>query len=84
MKMNHRYIDSTVRTTGNCVVTCTTSNRVGIRAAIAPMMADTTFYQAIPCLLDSLPAPPRAHAEALQAAQTAAKSPLALVARSSV
>lgn len=41
---------------------------VGIRAAVAPMMADTTFYQAIPGLLDSLPEPHRAQAEALQAA----------------
>ncbi len=41
---------------------------VGIRAAVAPMMADTTFYQAIPGLLESLPEPHRGHAEALRAA----------------
>lgn len=41
---------------------------IGIRAVIAPMMADTTFYQAIPGLLDSLPEPHRNHAAALEAA----------------
>jgi len=41
---------------------------IGVRAAVAPMMADTTFYQAIPGLLDSLPEPHRSHAEALRAA----------------
>ena len=41
---------------------------VGIRATIAPMMADTTFYTAIPGLLDSLPEPHRSHAAALNAA----------------
>ena len=43
-------------------------SEVGIRAVVAPMMADTTFYQAIPGLLDSLPEPHRGHAEALRAA----------------
>ncbi|MGQ0656173.1 MAG: amidohydrolase family protein [Betaproteobacteria bacterium] len=32
---------------------------VGIRAAIAPMMADRSFYQAIPGLADALPGPLR-------------------------
>lgn len=40
---------------------------VGVRAVLAPMMADTTLYQAIPGLLDSLPEPHRSRAEALQA-----------------
>jgi len=35
---------------------------------VAPMMADTTLYQAIPGLLDSLPEPHRSHAEKLRAA----------------
>ena len=41
---------------------------VGLRAVVAPMMADTTLYQAIPGLLDSLPEPHRGHAEKLRAA----------------
>jgi cytosine/adenosine deaminase-related metal-dependent hydrolase len=41
---------------------------VGLRAVVAPMMADTTLYQAIPGLLDSLPEPHRSHAEKLRAA----------------
>lgn len=41
---------------------------IGVRATVAPMMADTTFYRAIPGLLDSLPEPHRSHAEALRAA----------------
>lgn len=41
---------------------------VGIRAAVAPMMADTTLYRAVPGLLDALPEPHRRHAESLQAA----------------
>ncbi len=39
---------------------------VGMRAAIAPMMADRSFYQAIPGLADFLPEPLRASALAVQ------------------
>jgi len=39
---------------------------VGIRATIAPMMADRSFYEAIPGLLDALPAPLRAQALAIR------------------
>src|SRR3954453_23730315 len=35
---------------------------VGLRAAIAPMMADRSFYEAIPGLADALPEPLRADA----------------------
>jgi guanine deaminase len=35
---------------------------VGVRAAIAPMMADRSFYEAIPGLADALPEPLRAEA----------------------
>ena len=35
----------------------------GVRAVLAPMVADRSFYQAIPGLLDALPAPLRAVAE---------------------
>ena len=35
----------------------------GVRAVLAPMIADHTFYQAIPGLLDALPEPLRAAAE---------------------
>ncbi len=41
---------------------------VGVRVQLAPMMADTTFYRAVPGLLDSLPAPHRERAEAMAAA----------------
>ena len=41
---------------------------VGVRAVVAPMMADTSLYQAIPGLLESLPEPHRSHAEKLRAA----------------
>ena len=40
---------------------------VGIRAAIAPMMADTTFYRAIPGLIEAMPPELRAKAEAINA-----------------
>jgi cytosine/adenosine deaminase-related metal-dependent hydrolase len=40
---------------------------VGMRAVVAPMMADRTFYQALPGLLDAIPAPARAAVEALRA-----------------
>ncbi len=39
----------------------------GMRAVIAPMMADRTFYQAIPGLLDALPEPMRAKMAAITA-----------------
>ena len=41
---------------------------VGVRAMVAPMMADRLFYQAIPGLLDSIPAPLRGRVEKIQAA----------------
>src|SRR5580698_5220483 len=41
---------------------------VGIRAVIAPMIADRSFYQAIPGLLEMFPAEQRAVAEALRTA----------------
>ena len=41
---------------------------VGMRAVIAPMIADRTFYQAIPGLLDAFPAELRAIAEAMRTA----------------
>jgi 5-methylthioadenosine/S-adenosylhomocysteine deaminase len=40
---------------------------VGIRAVIAPMMADTTFYSAIPGLIDAMPAGLREKAQAMRA-----------------
>ena len=40
---------------------------VGMRAVIAPMMADRTFYQALPGLLEAIPQPARASVEALRA-----------------
>jgi 5-methylthioadenosine/S-adenosylhomocysteine deaminase len=40
---------------------------VGIRALIAPMMADTTFYSAIPGLIDAMPAGLREKAQAMRA-----------------
>jgi guanine deaminase len=39
---------------------------VGMRAVIAPMMADRSFYEAIPGLLDAMPAPLRERAEAIR------------------
>jgi guanine deaminase len=39
----------------------------GMRAVIAPMLADRSFYRAIPGLLDALPDPYRAHLVAAQA-----------------
>ena len=41
---------------------------VGMRAVVAPMMADRTFYRALPGLLDALPEPLRGQAEAMQTA----------------
>ncbi|MGF1551455.1 MAG: amidohydrolase family protein [Paracoccaceae bacterium] len=43
---------------------------VGMRAVIAPMMADRTLFQAIPGLLDSLPEPYREKARAMATAPT--------------
>jgi len=40
---------------------------VGMRAVIAPMMADTTFYSAIPGLIEAMPAGLKEKAEALKA-----------------
>jgi guanine deaminase len=40
---------------------------VGMRAVIAPMMADTTFFRAIPGLIEAMPAGMREKAEALKA-----------------
>jgi 5-methylthioadenosine/S-adenosylhomocysteine deaminase len=39
---------------------------VGMRAVIAPMMADVSFYRAIPGLLDAMPPPLRERAEAVR------------------
>jgi guanine deaminase len=39
---------------------------VGMRAVLAPMTADRTFYQAIPGLLEALPAAPRRDLEKVQ------------------
>lgn len=39
----------------------------GLRAVIAPMMADLTLFQAIPGLLDALPEPQRSEAAAMRA-----------------
>jgi guanine deaminase len=41
---------------------------VGMRAVIAPMIADRSFYQAIPGLLDAFPVDQRALAEAMRTA----------------
>jgi cytosine/adenosine deaminase-related metal-dependent hydrolase len=38
-------------------------SEVGVRVVLAPMMADTTLYKAIPGLLDALPEPHRGHVE---------------------
>ncbi|MEM8794426.1 MAG: amidohydrolase family protein [Pseudomonadota bacterium] len=40
---------------------------VGVRALIAPMMADMTLYRAIPGLIDALPEPHKARAERMAA-----------------
>src|SRR5262245_62670391 len=39
---------------------------VGMRAVLAPMMADRTLYQALPGLLDAIPAPDRQRVEAMR------------------
>ncbi len=41
---------------------------LGVRVVLAPMMADTTLYQAIPGLLEALPEPHRSRAQKLRAA----------------
>lgn len=41
---------------------------IGVRVVLAPMMADTTLYTAIPGLLDALPEPHRSHVEKMSAA----------------
>lgn len=41
---------------------------VGVRAVLAPMMADTTLYRAIPGLLDALPESHRRQVETMRAA----------------
>jgi cytosine/adenosine deaminase-related metal-dependent hydrolase len=45
---------------------------VGMRAVVAPMMADLTLYQALPGLLDALPEPGRAQAAQMRATPWAA------------
>jgi 5-methylthioadenosine/S-adenosylhomocysteine deaminase len=45
---------------------------VGMRAVISPMIADRTFYQAIPGLLDAFPPQMRSVAEAMRSASTEA------------
>ncbi len=40
---------------------------VGMRAVIAPMLADRTFYQAVPGLIEALPEPYRSKAQQAQA-----------------
>lgn len=42
-------------------------SEVGMRAVLAPMMADRTLYQALPGLLDAIPEPARQRMEALRA-----------------
>lgn len=41
---------------------------VGVRAVVAPMMADRTFYEAVPGLLDAMPHSARARAEKIRMA----------------
>lgn len=40
---------------------------IGLRVVLAPMMADTTLYQAVPGLIDALPEPHRSHVEKINA-----------------
>jgi len=55
---------------------------VGLRALIAPMIADRSFYQAIPGLLEAFPPPLRAIAEAMCTADaTAILAPIRAAAR---
>jgi 5-methylthioadenosine/S-adenosylhomocysteine deaminase len=41
-------------------------DKVGLRAVIAPMVADLTFYQSVPGLIDALPEDARDHARAMR------------------
>ena len=52
---------------------------VGMRAVIAPMMADTTFYRAIPGLIEAMPPALRANARSRSAQRrtTSASRPAA-------
>ncbi|MEM9781405.1 MAG: amidohydrolase family protein [Pseudomonadota bacterium] len=43
---------------------------VGMRAVVAPMMADITLFKALPGLIETLPQPHRARAEAMRTAPT--------------
>jgi 5-methylthioadenosine/S-adenosylhomocysteine deaminase len=45
--------------------------RVGLRAVVAPMIADLTFFEAIPGLVDALPVEHRARAAAMRMAPAA-------------
>jgi 5-methylthioadenosine/S-adenosylhomocysteine deaminase len=45
---------------------------VGLRAVIAPMVADLTFYQAVPGLIDALPDDARDHADKMRMGGAAA------------
>ncbi len=42
-------------------------SELGVRVVLAPMMGDTTLYNAIPGLLDALPEPHRSHVEKIRA-----------------
>ena len=41
---------------------------LGVRAVIAPMMADRSLYEAIPTLIENIPEPVREHAESIRLA----------------
>ncbi len=41
-------------------------NDIGMRAVIAPMMADRSFYQSIPGLLEAMPPPVREEADSIR------------------
>ncbi|MEM6973444.1 MAG: amidohydrolase family protein [Pseudomonadota bacterium] len=45
-------------------------DEVGMRTVVAPMMADRTLFEALPGLIESLPEPHRARAEAMKTAPT--------------
>jgi 5-methylthioadenosine/S-adenosylhomocysteine deaminase len=47
-------------------------NKVGLRAVIAPMVADLTFYQSVPGLIDALPEDARGHARDMRMGATGA------------
>jgi 5-methylthioadenosine/S-adenosylhomocysteine deaminase len=48
--------------------------KVGLRAVIAPMVADLTFYQAVPGLIDALPDDARDRADKMRWNATAART----------